>query len=300
MKRYKFYTCDVFTNVRFGGNQLAVLPEAQGLSERLMLQIAREFNYSETTFVFPPREENSHEVRIFTPGGEVPFAGHPNIGTAFILATTGHLGKIDGSTVVTFEEKAGVVPVTVEKGPGGALFCELRAPEKLSVGRTAPSDLLADILNIADQDILTSTHPPQVASVGLPFLIAELRDLPTLAQAQVKPERLKLLTSLGEPGLIHLYTRCTGQFDLRARMFAPLLGVPEDPATGSANSALAGLLCHFDNEETSLSRWTIAQGIEMGRASTIHARAEKENGEVKNTWVGGACVLVGEGWITTD
>ena len=277
MTRYKFYTCDVFTSVRFGGNQ-----------------------YSETTFVFPAGKESSHEVRIFTPGGEVPFAGHPNIGTAFILATTGRLGKIDGSTVVMFEEKAGVVPVMIEKRPGGTLFCELKAPEKLSIGRTAPSGLLADILNIANQDILTTNHPPQVVSVGLPFLIAELRDLPTLAQAQVNPERLKDLTNLGVPGLIHLYTRCTGQFDLRARMFAPLLGVREDPATGSANGALAGLLCHLDNQETDMSRWTIAQGIEMGRASTIHARAEKENGEVRNTWVGGACVLVGQGWITIN
>ena len=117
--RYRYYLCDVFTDTRFGGNQLAVLPQAAGLSAERMQQVAREFNFSETTFVFPPEEaEHTAQVRIFTPVAEVPFAGHPNIGTAFVLATTGRLGAINTALSVTFEERAGLVPITIRRRAG--------------------------------------------------------------------------------------------------------------------------------------------------------------------------------------
>ena len=122
--RYRYFICDVFTATRFGGNQLAVLPAAAGLSDRRMQQIAREFNFSETTFVLPPEQGHTRRVRIFTPAAEVPFAGHPNVGTAFVLATLGELGPLDQPTRITFEEKAGLVPITVERRDG-LIRCEL-------------------------------------------------------------------------------------------------------------------------------------------------------------------------------
>src|SRR6185369_9130321 len=135
--RYRFYTCDVFTDTRFGGNPLAVLPEAQGLSDRQMQDIAREFNFSETAFVLPPERGQACRVRIFTTTLELPFAGHPNIGTAFVLATIGRFGPIGDPVTVTFEEKAGLVPIVIRRA-GDTFHCELSAPERLSLGAPVP------------------------------------------------------------------------------------------------------------------------------------------------------------------
>lgn len=173
---YRYYICDVFTARRFGGNQLAVLPEAQGLSDRQMQQIAREFNFAETTFVLPATAGHTRRVRIFTPMAEVPFAGHPNIGTAFALAAAGEFGEIANSITVTFEEKAGLVPVSIHRRQGQPIWCELCAPQPLSIGKTVSARLLASAVSLAEADIVTTAHPPQVVSVGLPFVMAELRD----------------------------------------------------------------------------------------------------------------------------
>src|SRR5215475_520187 len=131
---YRYVTCDVFTNTRFGGNPLAVLPDAEGLSDLQMQQIAREFNYSETTFVFPPEAGHTRKVRIFTPSQEVPFAGHPNVGTAFVLATTGEFGDVCSLSGITFEEKSGLVPIILQTLNGKIVSCELRAPQPVSFG----------------------------------------------------------------------------------------------------------------------------------------------------------------------
>ena len=297
--RYRYYLCDVFTHTRFGGNQLAVLPQAEGLSSGQMQQVAREFNFSETTFVFPPEEAgHTNKVRIFTPGAEVPFAGHPNIGTAFVLATTGRLGAIDTTLTVTFEERAGLVPITIRTRPDQSVWCELAAPERLSLGKTVDIQTLAAVLSLTADDIATETHLPQVASVGLPFLFVEVRDRAALERVRVNSEKLETLATDSIPSLVHVYTRSEDtDCDIRARMFAPLLGVPEDPATGSANCALAGLLSHYAQRSQGVFDWRIAQGVELGRPSLLEARAEKRRGVVTDTWVGGACVLVGEGWI---
>src|SRR5438128_696937 len=131
---YRYHICDVFTDTRFGGNQLAVVPEARGLSAEQMQQIAREFNFSESTFVLPAEAGHTRRVRIFTPTTELPFAGHPNVGTAFALAAAGEFGPIDSATTVAFEEKAGVVPVSIHRRDGESISCELSAPEPLSLG----------------------------------------------------------------------------------------------------------------------------------------------------------------------
>jgi trans-2,3-dihydro-3-hydroxyanthranilate isomerase len=293
---YRYYICDVFTDTRFGGNQLAVLPEAQGLSDRQMQQIAREFNFSESTFVLPPERGHDRRVRIFTPTAEIPFAGHPNVGTAFTLATTGALGSIDKPLTVTFEEKAGLVPITIIRR-NGSIWCELSAPAPLSLGPVVARELLAAAVSLPPEDVITTTHPPQVASVGLPFVVAELRSRTALERARVNGPGLDAIKALGVIPDIHLYVRSGDEFDLRTRMFAPYDGVPEDPATGSANCALAALLTQERKESAGAFKYRIAQGVEMGRPSVLEARSEKRDGAVSGTWIGGASVLVSEGTI---
>jgi trans-2,3-dihydro-3-hydroxyanthranilate isomerase len=296
--RMRYHTCDVFTGTRFGGNQLAVLPEADGLSGEQMQKLAREFNYSETTFVLPPEAGHTRRVRIFTPMSEVPFAGHPNIGTAFVLAATGALGKLEAASTVTFEEDAGLVPVSIELLDGGRIRCELTAPQSLRVGDAASATAVAAAASLSPGDIVTAAHAPLVASVGLPFLIAELRDRDALERARPGMVGIEALLAAGaETADLLVYVRSADDFDIRARMFSPLDGIPEDPATGSANCALAGLLANLDEAADGAYAWRIAQGVEMGRPSVLEARAEKRGGEVVNVWIGGESVLVAEGFI---
>jgi trans-2,3-dihydro-3-hydroxyanthranilate isomerase len=297
--RYRFVTCDVFTDTRFGGNPLAVLPAAAGLSDRQMQAVAREFNYSETAFVLPAEAGHTRRVRIFTPTQEVPFAGHPNIGTAFVLAATGELGPLDAALAITFEEQAGLVPITVTPRDGW-IHCELAAPERLTRGREVDPAVLARAVSLAPTDLVTTTHQPQVASVGLEFLIAEVGDRAALARARVDLARVEALAAEGVPGEVHLYVRSGDEFDLRARMFAPLDNVPEDPATGSANAALGALLGDCDPAADGRYHWRIAQGVEMGRPSVLEVAVEKRAGAVVETRVGGASVLVSEGEIAVE
>ncbi len=295
--RYRYLHCDVFTDAVFGGNPLAVLPDARGLSEAQMQRVAREFNFSETSFVLPPESGNTRRVRIFTPSIEVPFAGHPNVGTAFALAAAGELGPLVGTRTVVFEEKAGLVPITIERRPGGAIFCELSAPAPLSIGGTVSPERAAAAVSLEARDVVTSVHAPAAFSVGLPFLFVELSSRAALARARTDPAALDALAAAGAPPDVHLYVRSRDDFDLRARMFAPRDGVPEDPATGSANVALAAALAHLDPRREGSFRWRIAQGVEMGRPSVLEARVEKRDGKVVEAKIGGASVLVAEGWI---
>jgi trans-2,3-dihydro-3-hydroxyanthranilate isomerase len=298
--RYRYYTCDVFTDRRFGGNPLAVLPEAGGLSGEQMQRIAREFNYSETTFVLPPDQRaHTRKVRIFTPAAEIPFAGHPNVGTAFVLAATGALPAGRDRIEVVFEEGAGPVPIAIGYEGGRPAYCELGAPQPLALGAAPPVDLTAASIGLPPEAILTTTHPPRVASAGLPFLFVELCDRAALADARVQGEpHAELMQVSGGEG-VHLYTRDVGapELDLRARMYAPLHGVAEDPATGSANLALAGLLAACAPAPDGTFAWRIAEGIEMGRPSLLEASAVKAGGKVETLRIGGRAVLVCEGWI---
>jgi len=292
--KYRYYICDVFTETRFGGNQLAVLPKADGLSDHQMQQITREFNFSESAFVFPAKAGNTRHVRIFTPGGEIPFAGHPNVGTAFVLASAGEFGEVNSSLTVTFEEEAGLVPITIYCEQGAVVRCEVAAPESLTLGKTIAIQLVASAVSLNPEDILTDTHHPQVCSVGLPFVITELQDRTALERARINMSGFDALADMDIKSSMHLYVRVSESelstaslrpdghgFDIRARMFAPLSGVPEDPATGSASCALAGLLAHYQEEPSGSFAWRIAQGVEMGRPSALLARAEKADGTSK-------------------
>ena len=296
--KYQYFTCDVFTETRFGGNPLAVLPKADGLSAHQMQQIAREFNLSETAFVFPAEAGHTCKVRLFTPALEIPFAGHPNVGTAFVLATIGELGDIRSLSEVTFEEEAGLVRIGLHSTNGKIASCELRAPQLVSFGQTVSAAAVASALSLAKEDILTNAHQPQVVSVGLPFVFTELKDVLALERCRVDLQGFAEI-----PGVIkdvYVYTWQPGEARIQARMFAPLTGVPEDPATGSAACALAGLLTHLNKQASGVFAYQVGQGIEMGRSSTLLARAEKTNGAVTATWVGGSCVMVSDGFIRVD
>jgi trans-2,3-dihydro-3-hydroxyanthranilate isomerase len=299
MAKYKFFTCDVFTEQRFGGNQLAVLPQATGLSDRQMQQIAREFNFAESTFVFPSGT-HTRRVRIFTPTREIPFAGHPNVGTAFVLATTGELGAM-GETVtnVVFDEAAGEVPITIQR-KNGSIWSELQAPQRVSLGKTTSAEAVARAVSLTAGDIVTRTHQPQVASVGLPFLFAELSGRDALERSRPSLDGIEALVAEGLPPDVHLYVRSGDEFDIRCRMFAPVDGIPEDPATGSANCSLVGLLAHYNPAASGSFAHKIAQGVEMGRPSVLHAKAEKKDGVVTDIRIGGTSIMVAEGTLEVD
>lgn len=295
-----FATVDVFTDRKFGGNPLAVVTDARGLSDEQMQAIAAEFNLAETTFVLPPRDRaHTAEVRIFTPKAELPFAGHPNIGTAFVLAKAGDcLGhKVAGDRLV-FEEKAGLVPLDLVRDKGEVIATRLAAPQPLTLGEEIAVDIIAEACSLSPAEIATGTHRPIVASCGVGFVMTELRSRSALAAAQARPEVFRHHLPMERAVGIHLYLRTSeDDLDIQSRMFAPLYGVPEDPATGSANVALIGLLAHFDKDaDLTLSR-AIGQGFDMGRPSILQACAEKKAGRVAVTYIGGRCVQMMAGTI---
>ena len=294
-----FVTVDVFTDQRFGGNPLAVVLNAEGLTTAQMQSIAAEFNLSETTFVLPPTEAvHTAEVRIFTPKAELPFAGHPNVGTAFVLAQYRNLfGRAMGDLLL-FEEKAGLVPLELLKDAGFIVGARLTAPQPLSQGGEIAREVVAAACSLAVDDIETRHHAPCIASCGTAFVFAELKTRRSLATAQPRPEIFAQHFPVDGATGIHLYLFDDGEsIDIRARMFAPLHGVPEDPATGSANVALAGLLASLKPEPNLSLSLRIAQGVEMGRPSLLEASAEKRGGRVAETRIGGRCVAVMRGTI---
>jgi trans-2,3-dihydro-3-hydroxyanthranilate isomerase len=295
MKR-RYVTVDVFTDRQFGGNPLAVVLDAQGLSTRAMQAIATEFNYAETTFVLPPADPtHTAYVRIFTPRQEIPFAGHPNVGTAFVVAS------LDPSLAVSrrlvFEEKAGLVPVELLVEGEEVVGAELTAPEPLARRAKAPLDQVADCLSL-NNDELTSAQP-QVISVGLPFLVAELEARESLRRAKPNLAAHERLLPLDGADAIYVFTRDAGDSevpcDLMSRMFAPLDGIPEDPATGSATAALAAMLAQADPTTDAEIRLRILQGVDMGRPSLLCTRVVKRAGLLASVHVGGRCVQVMEG-----
>jgi trans-2,3-dihydro-3-hydroxyanthranilate isomerase len=295
----QFVTVDVFTNQQFGGNPLAVVLNGEGLSSPQMQAIAAEFNLAETTFVLPPKDErNTAHVRIFTPRAEMPFAGHPNVGTAFVLAREGtaHGRRISGSTMV-FEERAGLVNMELFGGDGaGATSARLSAPQSLEIGAQVEADIIAKACGLSKSEIETKSHGPCVASCGAGFVIVELVSRAALAKASPDVSVFKAHLPRDKATGIHLYVRTPGdQVEIQSRMFAPLHGIPEDPATGSANVALVGLLAHLAPEKTLALSLRIGQGFDMGRRSIMDAQAVKRDGMVTQTQIGGECVEIMRG-----
>ncbi len=290
--KLKFMTVDVFTDRQFGGNPLAVVLDAQGLTTAQMQAIAAEFNLAETTFVLPPKDpKHAAEVRIFTPKAEMPFAGHPNVGTAFVLA---RLGRVTGDKLA-FEEKAGLVPMDIRREGGVVVATRLAAPQLLTLGESVEPEIVAAAVGLKAGDIVGQ---PVVASTGNNFLFAEVRSRDVLKTAlgnnEVFARHLPMNRTVG----VHLYVDAKEHgVEIQTRMFAPLYGVPEDPATGSANITLIGLLAHKAAEKDMVLAKTVGQGFDMGRPSLLEASAEKKDGKVVATYIGGRCVPVMTGEI---
>jgi trans-2,3-dihydro-3-hydroxyanthranilate isomerase len=298
--KLNFVTIDVFTGTQFDGNPLGVVLNAQGLSGEQMQAIAAEFNLAETTFVLPPKDPaHTAEVRIFTPRHEMPFAGHPNVGTAFALARAGtSYGRAVGGDSVLFEEKAGLVPISLLKDGATVTGARLASPQLLELGTEVSTELIASACTLSVDDVETRNHPPRIASCGAPFILAELKDRARLAAATAHAEIFAREVSRQPAVSILIYTQVDeGGIDIRARMFAPHRGIPEDPATGSANVALVGLLAKLHPAPDLRMTKIIAQGVEMGRPSLLEAMAEKKSGEVTATYIGGRCVPVMSGAI---
>ena len=306
MPSVNFVTVDVFTITRFEGNPLAVIPDARGLSSEEMQRIAAEFGYSETTFVLPPADASTNDanVRIFTPATEVPFAGHPNVGTAFVLGQLETLFDKPVGDTMRFEEKAGIVTVSLTRGSSkeAVTGATIRAPGPLTVGSTIPLELVARCASISTAQIKVDGHVPAVASVGLAFVFAELKSLEALAAAQpdVGEFRVAYKACGDEPEGFPLFLYVKDQenpWRIRARMFAPLDNVMEDPATGSASAALGALLVSQLAEEDATVKATIEQGVEMGRRSVIELEVRKEKREITHVFVSGSCVGVMQGSV---
>jgi len=299
---YEFVTLDVFTDKMFGGNPLAVLPDGRGLTTEQMQAIAREFNYSETTFVLPPDDENNtRKVRIFTPMAEIPFAGHPNVGTAVALARLGVLGEVIAGQRILFEEAAGVVSLIL-RGNGGEIdAAEFIAPVINRFEDEGPVDEAAEALGLAPDAIVSAQHAPRVVSSGVRFLYVQLKDLDALSASEAAPMPVtRISATRGLDGVfpyVLFDDRSKNGVDVRARMYAPMHGVMEDPATGSANAGLGNLLASLSEEQDATLQWNVAQGIEMRRPSQLHVTAERRQGKVVEVRVAGSAVVACRGQI---
>ena len=287
MARFSFVTVDVFTDKRFGGNPLAVFPDARGLGDADMQALASEFNLSETTFVLPPADaSNTARVRIFNGRAEMPFAGHPNVGTGWVLARQGRANE----GRLRFEEIAGLVEIEV----GNAIT--IAAPQPLSLGPEMPVELVAACAGLEPSDVLTKAHRPVSASVGNSFVIAEVtgealtRATPDIGQFR---EAARTYTAMGPTRLpIYLYAHDGAR--IRSRMFSPLSGTVEDPATGSAATPLAALLLSLT--PAAVGTYDIVQGVEMGRPSRLLCSAQRAADGIRAK-VGGTCVPVLDGTV---
>jgi trans-2,3-dihydro-3-hydroxyanthranilate isomerase len=296
----RYYTLDVFTRQRFGGNGLAVVLEADGLAQGLMQKIAREFNLSETVFIQRPTRDGALvRARIFTPEQELPFAGHPTVGTACLLA---ELGIAPAGDDVSFllDEGIGPVPVRVRREADGAIYGELSVAQLPQFGPPPPDRaVLAALLGLEPADIGYRDEAPRAVSCGLAFILIPLRVPELLAGVSIDTAAFRRTFSGAWASQVLLYARGY-EGELRVRMFAPLLGVSEDPATGSAAAALAGRLADEHSRDEGRLQWTIHQGLEMGRPSVLYAEADKRANKVSAVRVGGHCVRVSEGVLHVD
>lgn len=298
--RLRFVTVDVFTTAQFGGNPLAVVFDGQELSTAQMQAIAGEFNLAETSFVLPASAPaHTAQVRIFTPKAEMPFAGHPNIGAAFAIASLGRLyGRDIAPDRYLFEEIAGLVEIDLIKEEATVIGASVTAPQRLQIGDELPVAVVAAACSLSSDDIELSRHRPCIAGCGASFVLVELKTLDALARARSRVDVFAEEIPMQKATGIHLYVEpIDAAIDIQSRMFAPLYGIAEDPATGSANVALVALLAQLRPELDLVLSKTIAQGIEMGRPSLLRATATKNGGTVTAARIGGACAAVMAGHI---
>lgn len=297
--KVRFVTADVFTDQRFAGNPLAVVPDARGLTAEQMQKITCEFNYSESTFVLPAEHpENTRRVRIFTPAGEIPFAGHPTLGTALVLARTGEIEVPQEVNRIVFEEGVGAVPVSISVRNGVPSFAQLTAAKLPESRSGVPSaEDLAEVLCLRKEDILSGDHAPIGLSCGLPFLFVPVRNLDAVRRARMNQAAWErtLQSAWARDLYVFTFETMLPGSSVHSRMYSMDKGVSEDPATGSAAAALAGYLAPRHPGADGTLKWTIEQGIEMGRPSILYLEADRKNGKLMEVRVGGSAVLMTDG-----
>ncbi|MFQ5443815.1 MAG: PhzF family phenazine biosynthesis protein [Nitrospinales bacterium] len=290
---YKLYQVDVFTGQALCGNPLAVFPESSGLETETMQKIAREMNLSETTFVFPSADgEADFDVRIFTPGKEIPFGGHPTLGTAFVLRHCG-LASMD-QEILRLRMPVGVIPVRVDDGGRQLSFTQ---PTPEFSGHYQDFDKLAQALSI-DSDSIDKRWPVEVVSTGFPALFVPLASLPTIQSIQLNLGKLRQILDEMKVDMLYAFTLQTldENATLHSRAFAPFIGITEDPATGSAAGAIGGYLAKNKViHEDKFGEIKIEQGFEIDRPSQIYVQVSYREGEIQSIQVGGETCLILEG-----
>ncbi len=297
--RARFYTLDVFTDRTFGGNPLAMFPDATKIPESALQSIALELNLSETVFVYPPTDpKHTRRVRIFTPVFEMPFAGHPTVGCAFALAALGEI-PLEGETRIVLEEGVGPVPVLVRGEFKRPTFAQLSVAKLPETGPPPPGRThLAEMLSLDPSDILGGMAAPQAISCGFPFLIVPLRDLDAVRRARVRMDQWdSALKSYWAPDVMVFARDAVREGVIRARVFVPGQGIIEDPATGSAVAALGGYLAARESAPSGNFSYVVEQGFEIKRPSILELEVDKAEGEVTAVRVGGSAVMVSEGMM---
>lgn len=288
----KFYIVDVFAEQKYTGNQLAVFTDINSLTDEKMQQIAKEMNYSETTFILSNGvREGGYDVRIFTPKEELPFAGHPTLGTAYVLQKE-VIKKI--SENITLNLKIGQIPVSLHYSGQDIDLLWMQQKQPVFSQKFA-ADTLAEVLNI-ELDEIDSKFPIQEVSTGVPFIIVPLKTQATLKRIKVNKDRcFKLINNTQAKSiLVFCPETYNPENNLSVRVFADYFGVPEDPATGSANGCLAGYLVHYSYFGEESINLRVEQGYEIGRPSLLLLKAEKKGVEIE-VFVGGKVIMVAKG-----
>jgi len=298
---FRYHIVDVFTERAFAGNPLAVFPDANDIESSAMQSIAREFNLSETTFVLPPADKtNQFRVRIFTPAEELPFAGHPTLGTTFVLARLGRIKMKNGKGKAKLEEGVGVIPVDFELTDGAPGAVTMEQPRPTFGREVTERDEIAELLSLP-ASALHPNLPLQVISCGIPYLIVPLADLSAARRARPRADLWMERLRDADTRQILIFTLETERngSTVHGRMFAPALGVVEDPATGSAAGPLGAYLVRHDLAASTRgeAKIVIEQGIEIGRPSFLRVGIHHEDREITRVRVGGSCVAVGEGTL---
>ena len=296
----EFVTLDVFTTTVFGGNPLAVFPDARGLSDAQLQAITAEFNYSESTFVLPSEDPAATaRVRIFTPFHEIPFAGHPNIGTAIALARAGQVFGRPVRDRLRFEEQVGLVNIDILTHDGSPTGARFMAPGEIGCGPMFEESAIAETIDLSGREIRCDRHMPRLASLGVGFVFAEVDGPATLARCAPVTDRFRthLPAELAQGLCVYARTGEPPDLHVRARVFAPLEGIAEDPATGSAAAVLGALLAGVEDVVGRLSI-TVVQGIEMGRPGRIDVNVERDSAGSSIVHVSGNAVPVMRGTLS--
>jgi trans-2,3-dihydro-3-hydroxyanthranilate isomerase len=292
MEKLTFYIVDVFAEKKYSGNQLAVFKNAKALSDNEMQRIAKEMNYSETTFILSEEKRNSgYDVRIFTPEKEVPFAGHPTLGTAYVIQREIIKKPVEK---IILNLKIGQIPVRLNYRGEDVDILWMKQVNP-TFGRIFDPETISQVLNF-DRREIDDEYPIQEVSTGIPFILIPLKSLDVLRQAKVVRDKYFELikTTPAKAILIFCPETYNRENDLNVRVFAHYYGIPEDPATGSANGCLAGYLVKYRYFESDQINIRVEQGYEIGRPSLLFLKAKKEKGRI-DVFVGGKVVMIGKG-----